>query len=208
MKYAELEKPWQRVFELCWEAFREGNLPIAAVITDADGNIISVGRNHYVMSKRFPNCKVDHAETECIQSLDINKYPDTKNYTIYTSTEPCPMCIGTIIMSNITNIVIGARDAWAGASDICDKSAYAQRKQTKITFADDVIAQIQIAVQGYSELLVSGTQSLVYQSFVSSYQLGASVAMELFGKRKLEKFVREGKGVEEVFDLIAAMVEG
>lgn len=206
MKFREIEKVWQTVFELGWQSFKEGNLPIAAIITDDDGNILSSGRNHYITSKRFPNCKVDHAETECIQSLDIAKYPELKSYTLYTSMEPCPMCIGTIIMSNLRYVRITARDTWAGASDICEKSAYAQKKRTEIAYADERLANVQIALQGYSELKITGLDSLVYKSFASSYPAGASAAYDMFQKKTLDRFVEENAPFGEVFDYVAELI--
>lgn len=205
MTFKELEKPWQEVFELGWQSFCEGNLPIGAVIVDDNGNTLSVGRNQYITSKRFPNCKVDHAETECIQLLDIEKYPDLKNYTLYTSMEPCPMCIGTIIMSNIKRVRVAAHDSWAGAADICIKNAYAQKKSVEVVFADDFLANMQIALQGCVELRYNGTEGAVYKSFANMYPLGASVAYRLFSEGIAEKYVDERTPFGEVFDSIAGM---
>lgn len=205
MKFSELEKPWQEVFELGWQSFCEGNLPIGAVIVDDSGKTLSFGRNQYVTSKRFPNCKVDHAETECIQLLDIEKYPDLKNYTLYTSMEPCPMCIGTIIMSNLKQVRAAARDPWAGAADICIKNAYAQKKSVEVIFADDFLANMQIALQGCVELRVNGTDSAVYKSFCEIYPIGASAAYKLWSEGTAERFVKDRIPFPEVFDSIAEM---
>ena len=205
MKFNELEKPWQEVFELGWQSFCEGNLPIGAIIVDDSGRILSAGRNHYIVSKNFPNFKVDHAETECIQQLDISKYPDLKNYTLYTSMEPCPMCIGTIIMSNLKRVRVAARDAWAGASDICIKNAYAQKKFVDVVFADDFLANMQIALQGCAELKNNGTESAVYKSFTSMYPLGASAAYRLWSEGIADKYVDDLIPFSEVFDRTAEL---
>ena len=207
MKYADIGSSWQKVFELSWKSFCEGNLPIGAVIVDNEGNVLSTGRNHYITSKRFPNCKVDHAETECIQQLDINKYPDIKNYILYTSMEPCPMCIGTIIMSNLRKVMVAAHDAWAGASDICIKIPYAQKKAVDIEFADDFMANVQIAMQGCVELKNNGTESEVYKSFMEMYPVGASGAYTLFSRKMLDELVSSGASAEKAFDLVAYVIE-
>lgn len=205
MKFSELEKAWQRVFELGWDSYKEGNLPIGAVIVDPDGNELSCGRNRYVVSKRFPNCKVDHAETECIQELDIVKHPDLKSYVIYTSMEPCPMCIGTIIMSNLKKVKVAAHDAWAGAADICIKNTYAQKKCVEVEFADDLLANVQIALQGSVELRINGTDSAVYKSFMEMYPLGASAAYKIYSEKLLDSYMDKSAG--EAFDCVAAIIE-
>ncbi|MBQ9384179.1 MAG: nucleoside deaminase [Ruminiclostridium sp.] len=207
MKFSELDKHWQKVFELGWKSFCEGNLPIAAIIVDDAGNILSEGRNHYVSSKRFPNCKVDHAETACIQQLDIVKHPDLQSYTLYTSMEPCPMCIGTIIMSNLKRVKVAAHDAWAGASDICMKNSYAQKKSVIVEFADDILANIQIALQGCVELKYNGTGSEVYKSFMEMYPVGAAAAYKLYTDKLAEELVKKQAPVSEAFDAAATIVE-
>ena len=47
-----------------WEAFKNGSIPIGAVITDEIGNIISTGRNRIYEIDTL-NTKIAHAETEC-----------------------------------------------------------------------------------------------------------------------------------------------
>ncbi len=205
MRFSELDTAWQKVFELSWESYREGNLPIGAIIVDADGNLLSRGRNRYVASKRFPNCKVDHAETECIQELDINKYPDLGKYTLYTSMEPCPMCIGTIIMSNLKKVRAAAHDSWAGAADICLKNNYAQKKCVEVEFADDFLANVQIALQGSVELRINGTGSEVYKSFMEMYPIGASAAYKIFSEKLLEP--TSSATAAEAFDTVAELLE-
>ena len=205
IRYNELESPWKTVFDLAWRSFSEGNLPIGAVIVDDSGRVLSTGRNHYITSKYFPNCKVDHAETGCIQQLDIVKYPDLGSYTLYTSMEPCPMCIGTIIMSNLKRVKVAAHDPWAGAADICLRNTYAAKKSVVVEFAGDFLANIQIALQGCVELRNSGANGEVYKSFMEMYPLGVSAAYKLFSEKLLEKF--DDTQAEQAFDCAAELIE-
>lgn len=43
--WQDLERPWQVAFEMAWESYKNGTIPIGAVITDVEGNIVSKGRN-------------------------------------------------------------------------------------------------------------------------------------------------------------------
>ena len=45
--WTDLDEIWQRAMTLAWTSFCEGNLPIAAVLTDPEGHIVSEGRNHF-----------------------------------------------------------------------------------------------------------------------------------------------------------------
>jgi tRNA(Arg) A34 adenosine deaminase TadA len=42
-----LELPWRLTLEQGWEAFRAGNPPVGAVITDAEGAVIAFGRSRF-----------------------------------------------------------------------------------------------------------------------------------------------------------------
>lgn len=75
--------------------------PFGAVITDKDGNIVATGNNQ-VLKNNDPTA---HAEVMAIRNAckKLNTY-DLSNYILYTSCEPCPMCLSAIIWSNIKEI--------------------------------------------------------------------------------------------------------
>lgn len=94
--------------------------PFGAVIVDKEGKIIAEGNNK-VLSKKDPTA---HAEIEAIRNAckKLNTY-DLSEYILYTSCEPCPMCLSAIIWSNIKKVYYG-----------CTKEDAA-----KIGFRDDMI---------------------------------------------------------------------
>lgn len=128
MRYRELDIYWKKTFDLEWISLCEGSKAIAALIVSDDGTIISEGRNK-IGEKGIPNPRVSHAEVEAIRNLDINKYPHVKIYTLYTALEPCPMCMGTMVMCGIRNIVIGAKDNLGGAMNLIEHSNYLRDKK-------------------------------------------------------------------------------
>lgn len=75
--------------------------PFGAIITDKEGNIIAKGNNQ-VLKNNDPTA---HAEVVAIRNAckKLNTY-DLSNYILYTSCEPCPMCLSAIIWSNIKEI--------------------------------------------------------------------------------------------------------
>ena len=75
--------------------------PFGAVITDKDSNIISVGNNQ-VLKNNDPTA---HAEVIAIRNAckKLNTY-DLSNCILYTSCEPCPMCLSAAIWANIKDI--------------------------------------------------------------------------------------------------------
>lgn len=75
--------------------------PFGAVIVDKEGNVIAEGNNRVL-------CDLDptaHAEVTTIREAckKLRTY-DLSNYILYTSCEPCPMCLSAIIWANIKKV--------------------------------------------------------------------------------------------------------
>ena len=81
MRFEDLDDIWKRIFELEWESLYDKSKAIAAVITDENGYIISIGRNK-TGEYAIPNPRVCHAETEAVRDLDIDQYLNFKQYTL------------------------------------------------------------------------------------------------------------------------------
>ena len=78
--------------------------PFGAVIVDAKGNIVGRGNNR-VLADNDPTA---HAEVMAIRDAchNLNTY-DLTGCTLYTSCEPCPMCLSAIIWANIKKVYYG-----------------------------------------------------------------------------------------------------
>lgn len=200
MHWNELDAIWQKVFELCWEAFGEGNLPIAAIIADKDGKILSTGKNNINISEKFLNPKVDHAETECVQMLDVTKYPQVKDYILYTSMEPCPMCMGTIVMGNIRKVRVAAGDPWAGSADLCFKSDYIASKNMDVQFVEERWGTVSMILQVYAELKADRKVNSFLERLELTCPEAVSLGRVLFEDKILDRYVKEHKPVEYVFN--------
>lgn len=77
--------------------------PFGAVIVK-DGKIVGRGHNR-VLLKHDPTC---HGEMEAIRDACANlQSHDLSGCEIYTTAEPCPMCLGGILWSNISKVYYG-----------------------------------------------------------------------------------------------------
>ena len=77
--------------------------PFGAVVVK-NGKIVGRGHNR-VLYKKDPTC---HGEMEAIR--DACKNLETHDLTgcqLYTTAEPCPMCLGGILWSNIQEVYFG-----------------------------------------------------------------------------------------------------
>ncbi len=77
--------------------------PFGAVIVK-DGKIIGRGHNR-VLLKKDPTC---HGEMEAIRDACVNMGThDLSGSELYTTAEPCPMCLGAIMWANIGKVYYG-----------------------------------------------------------------------------------------------------
>ncbi len=202
MNYAELSPIWQRIFALEWQSLCKGSKAIAAVIVDEQGNIISEGRNR-VGENSIPNPIVEHAETEAIRSLNIKKYPEVKKYILYAGLEPCPMCMGTIVMGRIRSVVIAARDDLGGSMKLMECSPFIKSKNIQITWLDNELGDMQRAFQTIRELLFNTDREKLeqmLQDFSVYNKSGVEAARRLVEDGYFQGKVLEDISVEEVFE--------
>ena len=95
--------------------------PFGAVIIDKEGNIISNGNNQVIKN----NDPTAHAEIVAIREAckKLNTY-DLSDYILYTSCEPCPMCLSAIIWANIKEVYYGCTKEDAGEIGFRDDMIY------------------------------------------------------------------------------------
>jgi tRNA(adenine34) deaminase len=104
-------------------ALAAGNIPIGAIVVH-DGQVVSVGQN----AIDDPRDDTHHAELRAIQEAAAFLAAHKHECTLYTTLEPCMMCLGAIVNVGIDTIVIAAKDSHVGALDLLQHSAYYQRK--------------------------------------------------------------------------------
>jgi tRNA(Arg) A34 adenosine deaminase TadA len=79
-----------------------------AVIVDREGRVIADGVNHVVAQ----NDPTWHAEMHAIrQACALLKKPKLDGCILYTSSEPCPMCLATVYWAGLDGLFYGARVA-------------------------------------------------------------------------------------------------
>ncbi|NLK87379.1 MAG: nucleoside deaminase [Clostridiaceae bacterium] len=203
--WEKVSEPWKIAFSQGWESFKKGSIPIGAVITDEIGNIISVGRNRMYESGTL-NPRIAHAETVCLQNLDISKYPNVKQYTLYTAMEPCPMCFGTIVMSNFRKIKVAARDSYCGAVYLSEQDPYIKSKNMQIEFESGLLQDIQIVLQAYFELRAcNGEVNKIVDIFCRDCPEAVQIAKAFYEEKYLDFCVQSNKEFKDVFESIVLM---
>lgn len=164
-----LAPPWQAALEMAWEAYCAGTIPIGAVVVDAAGNIVSRGRNR-IREKTAPesqvcNNELAHAEINTLLALKLT-YEEARLAALYSTMEPCPLCMGAVYMSNVKTLHYAARDPWAGSTNLLGTTPYLSRKQFKaVAPTNDPLEKALIALQIEWELFMRGEKILTSHFF-------------------------------------------
>jgi guanine deaminase len=94
--------------------------PFGAVVV-RDGRVIGKGHNR-VIKNQDPTC---HGEVEAIRDACRNTGSfDLEGADIYTTSEPCPMCLGAVLWAGIRNIYYGCNREDAEHIGFRDKVFY------------------------------------------------------------------------------------
>ena len=89
-----------------------GEVPVAAAITNMDGQIIALAENRM---KRDGNA-LHHAEMLAIQAaMAATGQSRLVEHNLWVTLEPCTMCAGAIAHARISRLYFGAYDEKAGA---------------------------------------------------------------------------------------------
>ncbi|OGW82766.1 MAG: tRNA-specific adenosine deaminase [Omnitrophica bacterium RIFCSPHIGHO2_02_FULL_51_18] len=93
------------------KAFEADEVPVGAVIVHKN-RVLGRAYNQVRLLKD----PTAHAEmiaiTQGCETLGSGHLPDV---TVYVTLEPCPMCVGAMILARIERLVFGAREAKTGA---------------------------------------------------------------------------------------------
>ena len=101
MRIMQKEELMRRAIAVSENSVRNGGGPFGAVIASKDGEIIAEASN----SVTIDHDPTAHAEVNCIRKATAKLGTfDLAGYDIYTSCEPCPMCLGAIYWAHLDKI--------------------------------------------------------------------------------------------------------
>lgn len=90
-----------------------GDVPVGALVFDATGTVIGLGRNE----REHRQDPTAHAEIVAIrQAAEATGDWRLTGCTLVVTLEPCVMCAGAILAARLPTVVFGAWDEKAGAS--------------------------------------------------------------------------------------------
>lgn len=97
----------KRALEMARKGEAAGEVPVGAVLVDAEGRLLAEAFNCPIHEKD----PTAHAEVLVLREAGRR----SGNYrlegaTLYVTLEPCPMCAGALVNARVARVVFGARD--------------------------------------------------------------------------------------------------
>jgi len=216
LKWSDLDPIWQACLEEAWQAFQHCSVPIGAIITDANGMIISRGRNHIYDDSQLPGQvsrnQLAHAELNALLHFDRNEH-DHHSCSIYTSMEPCPLCMGAIYMMGIRQVHYASRDAYAGSTNMLGATPYLSRKEIRAysppypELENALIALLVLFSLKRPNPPFSARTGEVIEAWQETCPVGVTLGKQLSEARSLSTLTSGNMQVDEGFNFLFAELQ-
>jgi len=192
---------WNTCLDLAIESFNAQSLAIASVITNADNEILAAGSNQLRDNRNSHNkiflSTIAHAEMNAIHNLGITGMTG-RDFTLYTTVEPCPMCMGAIALSRIKKVVIASKDPYAGSAKWADANQYIKGKNIRISFEEGYYNKLFFALHYLSikRQLQDRPNHMIFEVFRTHYEKEISEIDGLLQKTDINEIVLSRTWIE------------
>ena len=199
-----LATPWQACLEQAWSAYAAGSIPIGAAITDRHGHVVARGRNR-IFEATAPagllcGQRLAHAEMNALLALAWHDL-EPRTLVLYSTTEPCALCIGALRMTQIGEVRYAARDSAAGSIALLDATPFMRRGGLRVTGPSDPDLEALIVALHVEFSLRTGhydRTSWVLATWQETVPRGVALGLDLLQSGLLQRWCAEHCSVTEV----------
>ncbi|GGC98804.1 nucleoside deaminase [Pontibacillus salipaludis] len=191
MEWYQLSSQWKRGFELAWESYSLGSKPIAALVTNEDGEIIAEGKCavHCELPGEGVSCnEIAHAEVNALLNIDNRVHTYRGSYTLYSTLEPCPLCMGALYMSGIKNLKYAAKDEYGGSVNLLGATPYMSRKIIKVKGPFANIEEVSIVLNVAYDIEHDPKKTFVIEEMKREYPEAVEVGREFASHGTLQQY--------------------
>lgn len=113
----------------------EGDPIIGSIIVNPEGRIVGRGRNR-VASGSDPTA---HAEVDAIRNAGpyLIEHAARERLTLYTTAEPCLMCIGAIVKAEIDGVVWAAKSSVGSATELLEGAGWLENRWGRVVLVGE-----------------------------------------------------------------------
>ncbi|MGH2345303.1 MAG: nucleoside deaminase [Chloroflexota bacterium] len=212
LRWDTLAGPWQCCLEEAWTAYCMGSIPIGAAITDQHGQVVARGRNRIfeetAPGKLLCGHRLAHAEMNALIALDWRQR-DPRTHVLYTTTEPCALCIGALRMTGIGEVRYAARDSAAGSIALLDATPFMRRGGLRVAGPIEPELEAIIVALHVEFSLRTGhfsRASRVLETWRTTVPRGVALGQELFRSGQLHRGRAEHASVAQVMHWLTSAI--
>ena len=135
-------------------------------------------------------------------------YGARESAILYTTTEPCPLCMGAIYMSVVRTLHYAARESHAGSTNLLGTTPYLSWKPIKVFGPSDPLLEVLITAMTVEVELASWRKSnhIVIQAWRKVIPHGVELGEQLYQSGELRRMQRDEWNAEQVIDSLAERV--
>jgi tRNA(Arg) A34 adenosine deaminase TadA len=176
-------------------------VPVGAVVTDAEGRILARGRNHRSDGSPAPvhSHTLAHAEVNALLAFNAD-HTEPHDCILYTSCEPCPLCLGAFYLSGLRELHYASRDPFAGSVNLLGTTPYLSRKPIRVFGPERAdLETILGALHTEFVLRDSGERYRhVVEAWAAVAPEGVRLGQQIFRDGRLRRMREAGMSAEEV----------
>lgn len=125
-----------------------GELPIGAVVV-IDGQIIARGRAQHQAQRN----QLRHAELNALLAGGEALWVDCERAILFTSAEPCPLCLGAAVMADVPHIIFAAYDEVVYSRQTVAENPYV-RRHLKSYYGGVLEAESRTIIERFNPLML------------------------------------------------------
>ena len=208
MLWNSLNPVWRACVGQAWEAMQANTFPIGAIIVDGSGDIVAAGRNRVFENEPKPGAlhgsMLAHAEMNALVDL-ANKGIEARECELYTSLDPCPMCLGAIRMSSIRRVHVAARDPLVEAALMTTSTSFMRRRKIELLGPENAVLERVLVVLHtiFTLNLESAWDMLVEEKADPGYMVAVNLGRELVRSGEWRRYSDARITVADAVDALA-----
>lgn len=201
--WKDLPVQWKTVFNEVWKAMKNNSVPAGAAVFSSNGELLAAGRNRYG-EQDVLNPYTAHACINVLNSIDMRRIENKDDLILFTSMEPCHMCLGAISISGIRYICSASRDLYYGMTHYIydDPMIRANKIKHKVEGGD--IEFFQLVLQSYFEIgqVAVKKDSSALECYRRTNEDAMEIAEKLYLRRAFQQLSIKDAPCSEIYDMI------
>ena len=205
-----LHPAWGAAFEEAWQAYREGSVPVGAVFVAASGDVVHRGRNQVYSTRtpgrQFSHTRLAHAEMNVLAQAA----PEERLYEgiLYTTLEPCPMCLGAALVCGVRHIRYAANDGPTEAARLLAAHPHLASKNMVLEGPAACLGSVSLVLMSdwiLREASPSAERTL--DGYMRQQPAAVDLARRWHASRRLQRMAQDGVPVADLLAAVQKAIE-